>query len=109
MTLQFDPLTFSTPGCERCVMQQQLTYYEIVLSLVIFHKVYCYALFAFLLCSFYSLSGNTPCKLSFLYTSYIRYGVRAALKFGKHASLFSYHKDKKIRIDHHMKRNSILF
>ena len=34
---------------------------------------------------------HTPCKLSFVYTPYIRYGVS---KFGKHESLFSYHKDK---------------
>ena len=40
-----------------------------------------------------SLSGNT--HLSFVFTSYIRHGVRAALKFGKRASLFLYHKDKK--------------
>ena len=43
-----------------------------------------------------SLSGkHTPCKLSFVYKSYIRYGIRAVPKFGKQASLFSYHKDKK--------------
>ena len=27
---------------------------------------------------------------SFVYTSYIRYGVRAAPKFGKHVALFSF-------------------
>ena len=41
-----------------------------------------------------TVGKHTPCKLSFVYTSYIRYGVRAVSKFGKHASLFSYHKDK---------------
>ena len=37
----------------------------------------------------YSVGKQSPCLLSFVYTSYIRYGVRAARKFGKHASLFS--------------------
>ena len=43
--------------------------------------------------TFYTVGKHTPCKLSFVYTSYIRYGVRAAPKFGKHASLFSYHNE----------------
>ena len=38
---------------------------------------------------------HTPCLLSFVYTSYVRYDVRAVPNFGKHASLFTYHKDKK--------------
>ena len=38
-----------------------------------------------------TVGKHTPCKLSFVYTSYIRYGVRAAPKFGKHALPFSYH------------------
>ena len=42
-----------------------------------------------------TVGKHTPCKLSFVYTSYIRYGVRAAPKFGKRASLFLYHEDKK--------------
>ena len=33
--------------------------------------------------------------LSFVYTSYIRFGARAAPEFGKQASLFSYHKKTK--------------
>ena len=41
-----------------------------------------------------TVGKHTPCLLSFVYTSYIRYGVRAVPKFGKHALLFSYHKDK---------------
>ena len=41
-----------------------------------------------------TVGKQTPCKLSFVYTSSIRHGVRAAPKFGKQASLFSYHKDK---------------
>ena len=43
----------------------------------------------------FSVGKQSLCLLSFVYTSYIRYGVRAAPKFGKHASLFSHHKDKK--------------
>ena len=39
-----------------------------------------------------TVEKHTPCKLTFVYTSYIRYGIRAAPKFGKHASLYSYHK-----------------
>ena len=43
----------------------------------------------------YTVGKFIPCKLSFVYnTSYIKYGVRTAHTFGKHASLFSYHKDK---------------
>ena len=42
-----------------------------------------------------TVGKHTPCGLSFVYTSYIRYGVRAGPKFGKHASLFSYYKRKK--------------
>ena len=38
---------------------------------------------------------QSPCLLSFVYTSYIRYGVRATPKFGNHASLLLYYKDKK--------------
>ena len=45
---------------------------------------------------FYShLLQKSPCKTSFVYTSNIKYGVRAAPIFGIHASLSSYHKDKK--------------
>ena len=44
---------------------------------------------------FLTVGKHTPCGLSFVYTSYIRYGVRAVQKFGKHASLFSYNKGKK--------------
>ena len=44
---------------------------------------------------FISVEKQSPCLLSFVYTSYIRYGVRAAPKFGNHASLFLYYKDKK--------------
>ena len=47
----------------------------------------------YLQCSCITVGKHTPCKLSFLYTSYIRYGVRAAPKLGKHASLFSYHNE----------------
>ena len=43
----------------------------------------------------HTVRKHTPCKLSFVYTSYIRYGVLAVSKFGKHTSLFSLHKDKK--------------
>ena len=43
----------------------------------------------------YTVGKHTPCGLSFVYTSYIRYGVRAVPKFGKHALLCSYHKGKK--------------
>ena len=57
----------------------------------------------------FTVGKHTLCKLSFVYTSYIRYGVRAVSKFEKHASLFSYHKDKKICIGHHMQRNIIVF
>ena len=42
-----------------------------------------------------TVGKHTPCKLSFVYMSYIRYGVRAISNFGKHASLFLYHKSKK--------------
>ena len=42
----------------------------------------------------YTVGNHTPCKLSFVCMSYIRYGVGAAPKFGKHESLFSYHKEK---------------
>ena len=42
--------------------------------------------------TYITVQKDTLCKLSFVYTSYIRYGVRAVPKFGKHASLFSYHK-----------------
>ena len=42
-----------------------------------------------------SVGKQSPCMLSFVYTSYIRYGVRAAPMFGKHALLFSYHKEQK--------------
>ena len=42
-----------------------------------------------------TVGKHTPCLLSFVYTSYIRYGVQAVPNFGKHASLYSYHKDKK--------------
>ena len=48
-----------------------------------------------------SLSGNSDAcfpnvdEAIFVYTSHIRYGDRAASTLGKHASLFSYHKDKK--------------
>ena len=45
-------------------------------------------------CRIYTVGKHTPSKLSFVYTSYIRFGVQAAPKFGKHTSLFSYHKDK---------------
>ena len=57
-----------------------------------------------------TVGKHTSCKLSFVYTSYmyIRYGVRAVPKFGKHASIFSYHKTK-ICIGHHMQRNVIVF
>lgn len=37
-----------------------------------------------------SVRKQSLCLLSFLYTSYIRHGRRAALKFGKYALLFSY-------------------
>ena len=40
---------------------------------------------------FISVGKQSPCLLSFVYTSYNRYGIRAAPKFGKHPSLFSYH------------------
>ena len=43
-----------------------------------------------------TVGKHTPCGLSFVYTSYIRYAVRAVPKFGKHALLFSYHKGKKM-------------
>ena len=43
---------------------------------------------------FNTVGKHTPCKLSFVYTSYIKYGVRAAPKFGNQASLFSHHIDK---------------
>ena len=43
----------------------------------------------------FTVGKHTPCGLSFVYTSYIRYGVRVVPKFGKHALLFSYHKGKK--------------
>ena len=42
----------------------------------------------------HSVRKQSPCLLSFEYTSYIRYGVRAAPKFGNHVSLFLYCKDK---------------
>ena len=42
----------------------------------------------------YTVGKYTPCKLSFVYMSYTKYGVRAAPKFGNHASLFSHHKIK---------------
>ena len=45
-------------------------------------------------CNF-TVGKHIPCKLSFVYTSYIRYGVRAAPKFGKHTSLVSYYKGEK--------------
>ena len=41
----------------------------------------------------HTVGKHTPRKLSFVYTSYIRYGVRAVPKFGKHASLFAYQID----------------
>ena len=41
-----------------------------------------------------SVGKQSPCLLSFVYASYIRYGVRAAPKFGKYASLFSFHKEQ---------------
>ena len=40
-----------------------------------------------------TVGKHTPCKLSFVYTSYI--SVRAAPKFGKHASIFLYNKGTK--------------
>ena len=42
-----------------------------------------------------SVGKQSPCLLSFVYMSYIKYGARAAPKFGNHASLFLYYKDKK--------------
>ena len=42
-----------------------------------------------------SVGKQSPCLLLFVYTSYIRYGVRAVPKFGNHASLFLYYNDKK--------------
>ena len=55
----------------------------------------------------YTVGKHTACKLSFVYTSYIIYGVRAAPMFRKHESLFSCHKEK-IQIGHHMQRNIIV-
>ena len=53
----------------------------------------------------YTVGKHIPCGLSIAYTSYIRYGVRAAPKFGKHVRIFSYHKKNKISIAYHMQRN----
>ena len=52
----------------------------------------------FLFFSFGRISTLTVGKhtLSFVFTSYIWYSVRAVSKFGKYTSLFSYHKDKQI-------------
>ena len=57
----------------------------------------------------FSVGKQSPCLLSFVYTSYIRYGVRDAPKFGKHASLFSYHKEQKYNIGYHMQCVIIVF